>query len=97
MMDRTQAVVTIAMLLAAIVVVVLLAVLAQQRRRPAPLPADPAADPAVTDESVDAVMRALALVQHRYAALARQYDAGQARIRELEDDNARLRRGRNSP
>lgn len=41
-------------------------------------------------DSTDAVMRALTLVQRRYAVLVREHDAVIARNRELEDENLRL-------
>lgn len=68
------------------------AILLLPRLRRTPAPAVQANGEAACNlASPDAVMRALTLVQQQYAALMRQHDIALARIRELGDENERLR------
>lgn len=82
-MDRNQTI-AVLLLFAALLAVGGSVVFLPHRRRPRQAPAPGAELPAADAESTDSVMRALTLVQHRYAALVRLYDETQTRLRDTE-------------
>lgn len=90
-MVSTDLVIPVVLAIVALVVVMSAYVLPRARRKPGPVAGALPEEMAVTIASSDAVMRALKLVQQQYAALVRQHDAAQARIRDLEDEVERLR------
>lgn len=78
----TNVAIAVVMLVGVILVAAAFVVFGLRRRVPPVPPLD--GEPVGVADSLDSVMRALTLVQHRYAALVRLYDDTQTRLRETE-------------
>lgn len=85
-------IIAIAMLVGLILALATFIVFPPRRRKRVSAPPPAGQEPAAVAESMDSVMRALALVQRRYAALVRLYDETQTELRETEAERDHWKR-----